>query len=158
MKRIIVHWTAGGPVASALDKSHYHFLIQQDLTIVEGDLPPEANAGPLAGKPYAAHTLNCNTGSIGVSLCGMAGAVEAPFNPGIHPIKWAQVERLAVVLADLRKRYGIAIGRTTILSHAEVQPTLGIKQRGKWDIAWLPDMTKPGDPVAVGDRIRAMVR
>lgn len=145
-------------MASPMDKAHYHFLIQQDLTIIDGALPPEANAGITPGKPYAAHTLNCNSGSIGVALCGMAGALEAPFNPGVYPIKWEQVEKLASFLADLRKRYGIMIDRKTILSHAEVQPTLGIKQRGKWDIAWLPDMNKPGDPVAVGDRIRAMVR
>lgn len=47
--------------------------------------------------------------------------------------------------------------RRTVLSHAEVQPTLGIRQRGKWDIAWLPGMAKPGDPVAVGDRLREQV-
>ncbi len=28
------------------------------------------------------------------------------------------------------------------LSHAEVQPTLGIRQNAKWDISWLPGMDK----------------
>ena len=43
------------------------------------------------------------------------------------------------------------------MSHSEVQPTLGIRQKQKWDINWLPDMAAPGDPITVGDRIRAMV-
>ena len=47
--------------------------------------------------------------------------------------------------------------RQTILSHAEVQPTLGVKQRGKWDIAWIPGMAGPDDPVKVGDRLRALI-
>ena len=48
--------------------------------------------------------------------------------------------------------------RTRVLSHAEVWPSLGVMQRGKWDITWLPDMATPGDPIEVGDRLRAMVR
>ena len=44
------------------------------------------------------------------------------------------------------------------MSHAEVQPTLKIAQRGKWDIIWLPGMTQPGDPVRVGDHIRGLIK
>ncbi|MFN7881706.1 MAG: hypothetical protein ACK5PF_01635, partial [bacterium] len=47
--------------------------------------------------------------------------------------------------------------RETVLTHAEVEPTLKIKQRGKWDITWLPDMKAPGDPVTVGDNLRAQI-
>ncbi|MDQ7775242.1 MAG: N-acetylmuramoyl-L-alanine amidase [Paracoccus aminovorans] len=156
MDRIILHWSAGTHSVSALDRQHYHFIIDGGGAVHDGDHPPEANERPVAGK-YAAHTLNCNTGSIGVSLAAMAGAVEAPFNQGRYPITDAQVEALVSLCARLCVRYGIAVTRKTVLSHAEVQPSLGIKQRGKWDIAWLPGMAKPGDPVAVGDRVRERI-
>jgi N-acetyl-anhydromuramyl-L-alanine amidase AmpD len=153
LKRIIIHWTAGGPAASTLDMDHYHFIVQQDGKVVQGKMKPEDNASTGDGK-YAAHTLNCNTGSIGVALAGMAGAVEAPFAAGPYPIKQPQVAILCSLVAKLCRQYGIPVTRQTVLSHAEVQPTLGIKQRGKWDVAWLPGFPKPIDPVSVGDRLR----
>ena len=156
MKAIVFHWTAGGAKASALDKQHYHYLVQQDGSTVAGDHVPEDNLDISDGN-YAAHTLSANTGRIGVALCGMLGAVERPFNAGRAPITAPQVEALCGLLAGLCRRYEIAVTRRSVLSHAEVQPTLGIKQRGKWDVAWLPGMAAPGDPVAVGDRIRADV-
>ncbi|MFG6081586.1 N-acetylmuramoyl-L-alanine amidase [Paracoccus litorisediminis] len=158
MKRIILHWSAGGNAVSALDRQHYHFIIDGAGAVHDGNHKPEANASVLKTGAYAAHTLNCNTGSIGVALAGMAGAVDRPFAPGKQPITQAQIEALARLCADLCKRYGIPITRSTVLSHAEVQPTLGIAQRGKWDIAWLPGMTAPGDPVEVGDNLRARIR
>lgn len=156
MKRIILHWTAGGGKASAIDRQHYHFVVQADGTVIPGDFLPEANIAPVKGR-YAAHTLNCNTGSVGVGLAGMLGAVERPFNAGKSPLTAAQVEAAVHLVAALCCKYGIAVDRKTVLSHAEVQPTLGIAQRGKWDIAWLPGMAAPGNPVAVGDTLRARV-
>lgn len=156
MDRIIVHWTGGSHTASGLDRSHYHRVIEGNGRIVHGIHQIEANANPRPGK-YAAHTLNCNTGSIGVSLAAMSGAQERPFTPGRYPVAPAQVDALVGLCAALAGQYGIPVTRQTILSHAEVQPTLGIAQRGKWDIAWLPDMDQPGDPVAVGDRLRTMI-
>ena len=156
MKRIIVHWTAGTHTPSNLDKQHYHFIIDGAGKVHPGKFPVEANAKPVKGR-YAAHTLNCNTGSIGVAVAAMAGAVERPFDPGKHPITQAQVDALAALCRTLAKQYGIPVTPQTILTHAEVQPTLGIKQRGKWDITWLPGMSQPGNPVAVGNKLRAMI-
>lgn len=157
MKRIIMHWTAGGNRATDLDRSHYHFIVEGDGNIVEGIHRPEANAGALKPGRYAAHTLNCNTGSIGVAVAAMLGAQEKPFSAGRHPITKAQLGALAMLCASLCRAYKIDVRRDTVLSHAEVQPTLGIAQRGKWDIAWLPGMDKPGNPVAVGDRLRDLI-
>lgn len=156
MRRIIIHWTAGAHTPSNLDKQHYHKIIDGAGKVHDGRFPISANANPVKGN-YAAHTLNCNTGSIGVAVAAMAGAQERPFRSGTHPITDAQVKALAVLCASLAKQYGIPITPETILTHAEVQPTLKIKQRGKWDIAWLPGMDAPGDPVAVGNRLRAMI-
>lgn len=156
MKRIIFHWTAGMHQASALDREHYHEVIQGDGSIVYGKHPISANKGPIKGS-YAAHTLNCNTDSIGIAVCAMAGAVQAPFSPGKYPITDAQLRQLVKEIARLAEGYRIPVTRQTILSHAEVQPTLGIKQRGKWDIAWIPGWKSATDPIGVGDRIRKLV-
>lgn len=157
MKRIILHWTAGTHTVSALDKRHYHVIIDGAGNVHRGDNPISANRAPI-GKNYAAHTLNCNTDSIGVAVAAMANAKQAPFRAGNFPITPHQYEKLIDVVADLAREYGIPVTPETILSHAEVQPTLGIKQRGKWDICWLPGMDAPSDPVAVGDMIRDRVK
>ena len=156
MKRLILHWSAGAHKVTETDKAHYHFIIDGAGNVCAGRHPVEANENPIKGK-YAAHTLNCNTGSIGVAVAAMAGAVERPFNPGKQPITEAQVDALVALCRMLAAQYDIPVTRRTVLSHAEVQPTLGIKQRGKWDITYLPGMDKPGDPVAVGDKLRAMI-
>lgn len=155
MQRIILHWSAGSYAASALDREHYHFIITGTGAEVAGEFAPEDNLS--TKTPYAAHTRHCNTGSIGVAVAAMHGAVERPFNPGRYPITDAQMVGLAETVARLCREYSIPVTRKTVLTHAEVQPTLGIKQNGKWDICWIPGMSAPGDPVKVGDQIRAMV-
>lgn len=157
MKRIIWHWTAGTHTVSKVDRKHYHFIIAGDGTVVHGDLPPEANLSTKDGD-YAAHTLNANTGAIGIAVAAMAGARERPFGAGRFPITTQQVNALARLTADLCQRYRIPVTRETVLSHAEVQPTLGIPQRGKWDITWLPGMAGPEDAIKTGDWLRSMTK
>jgi hypothetical protein len=160
VKRIIIHWTAGSHKASALDRKHYHFIIEGDGTIVMGNHKPEANASitkPNDSSTYAAHTRGTNTGAIGIAVAAMAGAQERPFNAGRFPITPRQVEALVAHCQRIARVYGIPITRQTVLTHAEVQPTLGIKQAGKWDITWLPGMAGPDDPVKVGDKLRALI-
>ena len=156
MKRIIVHWTAGGHKANDTDKRAYHILIEGDGKLVRGIPTIDKNSG--STKPgYAAHTLNCNTDSIGVSLCCMAGAVERPFNAGKFPMTEAQFFQLSIVLADLCETYGIAVTPRTVLSHAEVQGTLGITQRNKWDYTRLAFDPSISGATAIGNRLRADV-
>jgi len=157
MQRIIVHWTAGAHKASGLDKAHYHILIEGDGKLVRGTPTIDLNQSPVK-TGYAAHTLNCNSGSIGVSLCAMAGAVESPFDRGDSPITPKQWEVLPTVLADLCRRYAIPVTPATLLSHAEVQGTLGIKQRGKWDIRWRPGSVGVQPAKTVGDEFRAATK
>lgn len=157
MKRIILHWSGGTHRASALDRQHYHLVIQGDGSVVYGDKPISANAAPL-GKNYAAHTRGLNTDSIGIAVCAMAGAMQSPFHAGQYPVTEAQVQRLVKECARLADGYGIPVTRQTILSHAEVEPTLGVKQAGKWDIAWIPGRTRANDPIGVGDHLRQMIR
>ncbi|QEL21715.1 N-acetylmuramoyl-L-alanine amidase [Bosea sp. F3-2] len=155
MNRVIVHWTAGVHRASGLDRTHYHILIEGDGHLVRGSSSIALNDAGGAKKGYAAQTLNCNTGSIGVSLCCMAGATESPFNAGSAPMTRVQWEALPAVLADLCRRYSISVTPQTVLSHAEVQSTLGIAQRGKWDISRLAFDPSVVGAKASGDLFRA---
>lgn len=136
LKRVIAHWAVTKYKATDLALQHYHFVVEGDGKIVAGKFPPEANIKPVSGR-YAAHTLNCNTGSIAVSCAAMAGA-ETVKKPGDYPITEVQFEAMCRKIADLCKKYGIEVTSKTVLSHAEVEINLGIKQRGKWDIAVLP--------------------
>jgi len=155
MNRIIVHWTAGSYRPSGLDRSHYHLLIDGEGKLERGAPSIDLNDARGIKPGYAAHTLNCNTGSIGVSLCCMAGAVESPFNAGSAPMTRTQWEALPAVLADLCRRYSIPVTPKTVLSHAEVQGTLGIVQRGKWDISRLAFDPSVFGAAACGDLFRA---
>ena len=157
MKRIIAHWTAGSSRASSNDKEHYHYLVESDGKIVQGRWAIDANRKPLRGH-YAAHTMGCNSDSIGVAMCGMHGAVEKPFSSGKFPISQVQWNAFVRLIADLAKEYKIHVTHSTVLSHAEVHGTLKIPQRGKWDIARLSFAPTIIGAKACGDKLRAEVK
>ena len=152
-----MHWTAGRHQANATDKRHYHEIVEGDGTRVEGDYLPEANLSTSDGV-YAAHIRKFGTASIGLSMAAMAGAREGPFSVGKYPVKDKQLAVFVNMVAEYADTYDIEISRETVLSHAEVPITHGIAQPGKWDITWIPGMSKPGDPIEVGDRLRQMVK
>ncbi|TDR88967.1 N-acetylmuramoyl-L-alanine amidase [Enterovirga rhinocerotis] len=152
---IVVHWTGGPHRATSLDRSHYHVVIEADGSLVRGTPSIDLNGLPRVRKGYAAHTRNCNSGWIGVSLACMAGATETPFDAGSAPMTRTQWEMLPRVLADLCRRYAIAVTPRTVLSHAEVQATLGIPQRGKWDITRLAFDPDIEGAAACGDLFRS---
>lgn len=157
MERVICHWSAGAYNASWLDRKHYHLVIEGDGNLVRGDRSIADNTRPIRGA-YAAHTRRCNTGSIGVALACMAGAVERPFSAGRYPMTTAQWETLAHVVADCCRAYSLKVTPKTVLSHAEVQDNLGIAQRGKWDFARAVDDWEAEGARNVGDRLRAAVK
>lgn len=157
LHRVHMHWTGGAYGDIALERAHYHVIVLEDGKVVMGDLKPEANANTKDGQ-YAAHTRAANNGSIGIAVDAMGGAKESPFNHGKYPITKIQLKSLAVEVANLCDTYDIPVSRWSTLTHAEIQPTLGIRQRWKWDIDWIPGMDKPGDSIVVGDMIRNMIR
>ena len=161
MQRIIIHWTGGGHHPNGTDRRHYHFLLDGAGAVHPGRHAPEANARidrPADSATYAAHTRGANTGSIGVALCAMRGAQESPFDPGDQPVTPAQVDALVQLVADLCRRYRIAVTPVTVLTHAEVGANLGVRQRGKWDITWLPGLAQPVDAPLIGDDLRRRVQ
>lgn len=157
MKRIIMHWSAGTGKVSKLEKKHYHFIVSAKGDVVNGDHSVSSNIPPLTSGRYAAHTWKLNSHSIGVAISAMRGATERPFSFGTHPITETQVDALCRLVASLSTKHGIEVTPKTALTHAEVQPTLGITQRAKWDITWLPGMDKPADPVVVGNMLRKRI-
>jgi hypothetical protein len=155
MERIICHWTAGAYKASDHDRECYHILIEGSGNLVRGEHSIADNVDT-RDDDYAAHTRLCNTGSIGISVCCMANAIEAPFNGGPCPMTKQQWEALAQVAAQLAKRYGIKVTSKTILGHGEVQAELAKPQKQKWDpmiLPWEPTISKKD----VGNRFRARV-
>ncbi|WP_336058061.1 peptidoglycan recognition protein family protein [Nitratireductor sp. CH_MIT9313-5] len=157
MERIICHWTGGTHHACEADCRCYHILIEGDGKLVRGKASIERNSGE-AKRGYAAHTRNCNSGSIGVALCGMKGARQQPFRSGRYPLKQAQWNKLVRVCAELSQRYRIPISPETLLTHAEVQGNLGIAQKGKWDISRLPFDKSVKGAGACGERLREEVQ
>lgn len=154
---IHVHWTAG-PAQARLDEAdHYHAILNQDLTLLKGRYSPKDNEDTL-DKIYAAHTLGANRFRYGYSLAGMRGAQQSPFNPGPDPITEAQWSRAMIHLAQLAKFYGVEITPKTLLTHAEVEANLGVKQKAKWDIAILPWDQKWNTAKKVGNLMRAEVK
>lgn len=157
MKRIILHWTGGNNTAGMIDRNAYHYIITGSAEVVEGEFSVDDNID-ISDRYYAAHTKDLNTGSIGVSLAGMHGATEHPFQTGDYPINKRQVEAMVVLVAQLCRTHNIPVTGRTVLTHAEVERVLKVRQRPKWDITWLPGMTRPGDAVLVGDALRERIR
>ena len=157
LKRIIIHWTAGGGRANALDRQHYHRLVEYDGRIIFGTEELADNIVTSDGD-YAAHTRDLNTGSIGIAMCGMRDAIEMPFSPGPSPLTEVQVDAACALVADLCRAHGIPVTRETVLTHAEVQPTLGVRQLGKWDITRLPYKPDLVGAYPVGDYLRTKIK
>jgi N-acetyl-anhydromuramyl-L-alanine amidase AmpD len=157
MKRIIVHWSAGTHKVSDTEKQHYHYIVAGDGTIVNGIYKPEDNLSVKDGK-YAAHTRGCNTGSIGVAMAGMFGA-EGPGKLGKYPLTKAQWDACMGLIKRLAAQYKIPVTPGTILTHAEVQSTLGIKQNGKIDISFgVPGRPDLNTAKECGDFIRDSIK
>ncbi len=152
--RVIAHWSVTKYKCDDTSRDHYHFIYEGDGTEVAGRKKPEDNISAADGV-YAAHTLGCNTGSIGVSCAAMFGATSV-MDYGSYPITKPQFEGMCKGIARLCKKYGITVTPRTVLSHAEVEGTLGIKQRGKWDIAVLPFANLKGSKPC-GELMRATV-
>lgn len=156
LKRVVAHWTVGTYKANSVDRKHYHFIIEGDGNVVDGNHKPEANVRPVSGR-YAPHVRSANTGSIGISMASMRGA-QSETNLGAYPFTETQFNAMCKKIAELCKRYDIAVSPMTVLSHAEVEPTLGIKQRGKWDFTVIPFMPKLRGHRACGNEMRRRVK
>lgn len=138
MKRIIIHWTAGIYNPNQTDFEHYHYLVTGDGLVIKGKYEPKDNENCQDGK-YAQHTGGGNTGSIGVSMCGMYVPKNTPLQMTKYPLTKIQCERCFDLIAKLAKEYKLQITPDTVMTHYE----FGLKHpntssAGKIDITWLP--------------------
>lgn len=137
MKRIILHWTAGGPVPTSYEKECYHYLIDSLGKTYPGKFKPEANLVCKKGM-YAMHTGGGNTGSIGVSMCGMAN-FKNKNQQGNFPITKIQFEATMKLCAQLAKKYAIPIIPDNVMTHYEFgQNHPQTTSFGKIDIIFIP--------------------
>ena len=157
MNRIILHWTAGTNQPCSTDYEHYHYLINKDGVIVKGKFAPEDNLNCNDGK-YAQHCGGGNTGSIGVSMCGMYVPKNTDIKDTKFPLTKIQCEAAFKLIAELCKKYNIKITPQTVLTHYEFgQAHPKTSSYGKIDIIYLhayPDVTKN----EMGNFIRSKVR
>ena len=156
MDKIIIHWTAGGYYPNAVDRAHYHFLVDKNGKVYNGNYAPKDNENCYDGK-YAAHTGGGNTRAIGVGLCGMASFVDK-HNVGHYPLTKKQCESAFKLIAQLAKRYNIPVDSKHVMTHYE----FGLKNpktisRGKIDIIYLPPYPDVSQE-KVGNFVRQKIR
>lgn len=156
MKKVVIHWTAGANQPNNTDYEHYHFLVNKDGIVIAGKYTPEDNENCNDGK-YAQHCGGGNTGAIGVSMCGMYGFKDKN-NVGKYPLTKKQCEATFKLVAELCKKYNIAITNKTVLTHYEFgQSHPNTSSYGKIDIVYMPPYPEI-EKNRVGDFIRNKVR
>lgn len=155
VRGIVWHWTAGAHGVIDLERHHYNWLFDRMGNVFDGDhtVQDQVNYDWREGVG-ASHTKSMNTGWLGLSVDAMAGAVESPLNWGTNPITWEGIDAMLDWTMELCEEYDIPVSPWTTLSHAEVQQTLGIRQRWKWDYKVLPGFTAAKDARVVGDMLR----
>lgn len=154
------HWTAGAKGVISLERKAYNFLHDVKGNTYDGESTvAEQVMYDWRRGIGASHTKSMNTGWIGQSVDAMVGAEQTnPITWGSNPITWEGIDAMLEQTADLHDEYGFPISKWTTLSHAEVQPTLGIKQRWKWDYVVLPGDKVSRSPVEVGDILRERLK
>lgn len=136
LKRIIIHWTAGTGYPNNTDYKHYHFLVNKDGIVTRGKYKPQDNESCTDGI-YASHCGQGNTGSIGISMCGMSGYTVGKPSSTKHPLTKIQCESCWSKIAELCSEYNIKVTPDTVLTHYEFNRKHNIKT-GKIDIIYLP--------------------
>ena len=155
VRGIVWHWTAGAHGVIDLERDHYNWVFDNQGNVYDGNhsVQDQVNYDHTRGVG-ASHTKSMNTGWIGLSVDAMAGAIESPLNWGTNPVTWKGIDAMLDWTMDLCKEYDIPVSPWTTLSHAEVQQTLGVQQRFKWDYKVLPGYTRAEDARKVGDVLR----
>ena len=153
LKRVCIHWTAGGLIPNAVDKEHYHFIVDFEGGVYAGNHKPEANGKQLSNRDkYAAHCGGGNSFTIGIAVCG------GPKNFKLGAFTKASFEAACKKIAQLCIQYGIQVSADTVYTHYE----FGLKHpatdsAGKIDInsiPWEPQLK----PHEVGDWIRTKIK
>ena len=157
MKRVIIHWTAGANKPNSTDLLHYHFLVDSDGKVYKGKYKPEDNENCTDGK-YAQHTGGGNTGSIGVSMCGMYVPPKTDLRKTKYPLTRKQCEATFKLVADVCKKYQIPVTAQNIMTHYEFGKSHpNTSSAGKIDIIYLPPYPEQTAD-KIGNFIRSKIR
>ena len=134
-KRIVLHWTAGTYKPNAIDRAHYHYLIDQYGIVHAGDFEPEDNLDCKDGK-YAQHCGGGNTGAIGIALCGNYGFTLTA-KQSLYPLTREQFEAMWKLSAELCIRYNLK--PSDVITHAKFGlDNPNTTSAGKIDIIYVP--------------------
>ncbi len=187
IERMVLHWTAGesdipdggGHAARPKELRRYHILIEHDegptpdplddeIRVLAG-VPIERNAGKVSAPAahndpdgYAAHVRGFNSGSVGLALCGMRGAVDyrrgdrTDVDPGPSPISIRQVEVMIATAVQFLVIWGFNPTPDRLFTHWEAGFLHNRPQGGRWDIGWIPGYSFRREQV--GEWIRERVR
>ena len=158
VRGVVWHWTAGAKGFIELERDAYNFLFSVTGDTIQGNHTiPEQVMYDWRRDIGASHTKSMNTGWVGCSVDAMAGSAQAnPMKWGSNPITWEGIDAMLEQTMDICEEYRIPVSQWTTLSHAEVQPTLGVKQRWKWDYTVLPgELNGFQDPVEIGNILRS---
>ena len=149
LKYICIHWTAGGLKANAIDRRCYHFIVQDDGSIVAGVHKPEANAKRLSNRDrYAQHCGGGNSFAIGIAL---AGGGKGHRHGEITRVSF---EALCRKVAEECVKRGIPITPKTVYTHYEFG-----KRHPRTDSAGKPDISNlPFEPNLKADEIGDYIR
>lgn len=144
VRGVVWHWTAGANGIIEQERKAYNFLHDAKGNTYDGESTVAEQVMYDWRKGVgASHTKSMNTGWIGESLDVMAGAKENdPSTWTKYPVTWEGIDAMLMHTAEMVQEYDIPVSPWTTLTHAEVQPTLGIRQRHKWDIRVLPGEPK----------------
>lgn len=142
-RRIILHWTGGGPRANSVDRKAYHYVVEHDGNIVQGVHPVAHNMQRTWGDNYARHTGGMNSFSVGISFAGMMNSVSA-MNPGPAPLKPGQVMAGLRFAAECCMAWNLdPLDPRQVFHHREAWELHGVKgtrNHTKPDITYLPFM------------------
>jgi hypothetical protein len=157
--RITAHHTGGGYRPTADDLRAYHISIDGEGQRHKGVHPLDANAAgkALTTGAYYPHTWKLNSGNFGISVCSMVkGDWNNPRATAAYP-RAVQIDAMIEEIALRCREFSIQPSRTHTLSHAEVEPTLGVKQKNKWDFDYQIRTVAVREPVSIFDEIRQEV-
>ena len=139
---IVLHYTGMTSAAAAIERLcdpaaqvSAHYLIDEDGTVVR--LVDEANRAWHAGRSYWRGITDVNSASIGIEL------VNPGHEFGYRPFPDAQMEALVPLLADIRRRHGVA--RANVIGHSDVAPARKTDpgELFDWDLLARYDLAEP---------------
>ncbi len=160
--RLYLHWSAG-----PYDKisTAYHFVVgyRAGYLFAEQTHDVRENMRFLReGVSYAAHTRGRNAFAIGLSALSMLDSTPHDF--GSAPLTEDLIDALCAMCAFIARRYGIAIDREHVMTHAEcalIDNYFGLLPHERWDLARLRPSREALDPreaVDSGDELRRRIR